>query len=322
MKYIESVSDDIYFNLALEEYVFRNLADDEYFMLWKNDDSIVLGKYQNVFEEINIKEAEKSGIKIARRNSGGGTVFHDRGNLNYSFIKNYDKNSFVDYDSFLTPVIDALNTMGIKAEKRRSCDIAIDGRKISGSAQSSKGGRVLHHGTLLFDADLSLLEIMLKPTEGKIESRSIKSFRSTVTNISEHLREGITLDEFKASLLNALFPEGIHHAFLSEEQLKEITELAQSKYSDWKWNFGNSPDFSYEKKSSVLNMDIDVRLQVKKGMIYECNVRCEILQCIDIEHSLTGARYSYSEISTRLKEIKSIIDMNNINIEELADCFF
>lgn len=320
MKYIESISNDIYFNLALEEYVFQNLNEDAYFMFWENDNSIVLGKHQNVFEEINIKEAEKAGIKIARRNSGGGTVFHDRGNLNYSFIKSYDKNSFIDYDSFLTPVITALNSLGINAEKRRTCDIAIDGRKISGSAQSSKGGRVLHHGTLLFDADLSLLKKMLKPTDGKIESRSIKSVRSIVTNIKEYLNEDITLDIFKNSLLSALFPDGIQKTVLSDEQLQEVTSLAENKYADWKWNFGNSPDFSYEKQSIILNEDINIKLQVKKGMILACNVMGKLLPCSEIENIVTGSRYSYGEITKRLKEIKSF--NININIEELADCFF
>ncbi len=319
MKYIESISDDVYFNLALEEYVFQKLTDDAYFMLWENDSSIVLGKHQNVFEEINIKEAEKTGIKIARRNSGGGTVFHDKGNLNYSFIKNYDKHSFIDYDNFLTPVIEALNSLGIKAEKRRTCDIAIDGKKISGSAQSSKGGRILHHGTLLFDADLSLLEKMLKSTDGKIESRSIKSVRSTVTNIKEHMNEEITLNTFKNNLLNALFPHGIQKINLTDEQLQDVRNLAKSKYSDWKWNFGNSPDFSYEKQSVLLNEPVTVKLQIKKGMIFACTIEGKILPCSDIENAVIGSRYSCGEITNRLKEINSL---NINNIENLADCFF
>lgn len=320
MKYIESTSDDIYFNLALEEYVFNNLNDDAYFMLWKNDGSIVLGKHQNAFEEINIREAEKAGIKIARRNSGGGTVFHDRGNLNYSFIKNYDKNSFIDYDSFLTPVIAALNSLGIKAEKRRTCDIAIDGRKISGSAQSSRGGRVLHHGTLLFDADLSLMEKLLKPSEGKIKSRSIKSVRSAVTNIKGYMAEGTGPDAFKNSLLKALFPEGIQKTKLTWEQLQEINDLAKNKYSDWMWTFGNSPEFSYEKQSVLSNEPLEIKLHVKKGMISACTVAGEFLPCGHIENAVTGCRYSYAEVTDRLKEIR-FLD-TNINIEKLADCFF
>lgn len=318
MKYIESISDDIYYNLALEEYVFQNLKDDEYFMLWKNDNSIVLGKYQNAFEEINIKEVEKTSMKVARRNSGGGAVFHDKGNLNYSIIRNLD-NTFFDYDSFLIPIINALNSLGIKAEKRRTCDIAINGKKISGSAQSSKGGRVLHHGTLLYNADLSLLENMLKPTEGKIESRSVKSVRSTVTNISEHIDSNITIDDFKDDLLNALFSKGIQKTELTDEQLHEVLNLSKNKYSDWQWNYGNSPDFIFDKQSVLSGNILHINLQVKKGMVFACNIAGENFPCTEIESILIGSRYSYKEIANKLKEINSL---KNINIEELVDSFF
>lgn len=319
MKYIESNSEDVYFNLALEEYLFQNFKDDEYFMLWKNDNSIVLGKYQNVFEEINIKEAEKAGMKVARRNSGGGTVFHDKGNLNYSIIKNLDKNTFIDYDSFLIPVIEALNKLGINAEKRRTCDIAIDGKKISGSAQSSRGGRVLHHGTLLFDADLNLLENMLKTTEGKIESRSVKSVRSIVTNIRDHIDKNISIDDFKKTLINTLFPDGIEKVKLNDEQLQEINNLVQNKYSDWKWNYGNSPDFTFKKSNTLSNGILKINLYVKKGMIFACTITGTNFHCSEIESAVVGSRYSYNEILNNLREIKSL---ENINIEGLADCFF
>lgn len=319
MKYIESKNEDVYFNLALEEYVFQNLKDDEYFMLWKNDNSIVLGKYQNAFEEINIKEAEKTNMKVARRNSGGGTVFHDKGNLNYSIIKNLDKNSFIDYDSFLTPVIEALNKLGINAAKRRTCDIAIDGKKISGSAQSQRGNRALHHGTLLFNANLGLLANMLKTTDGKIESRSVKSFRSVVTNISEHIDKNISLDEFKVNLLNALFPNGIEKVELNEKQLKEINDLAKNKYSDWQWNYGNSPDFTFEKTSDTFMGNLKVNLHVKKGTVFASTIIGENFPCSEITSIIAGSRYSYNEILNKLKKIKSF---ENINFEEIADCFF
>jgi len=319
LKYIESISDDIYFNLALEEYVFHNLKDDTYFMLWKNNDSIVLGKYQNVFEEINIKAVEKMGIKVARRNSGGGTVFHDKGNLNYSIIKDYDRNSFIDYDIFINPVIKALNSLGIHAEKRRTSDIAIDGKKISGSAQSCKGDRVLHHGTLLFNTDLSMLENFLKTTDGKIESKAVKSVRSAVVNIKDYIDYDVTLDDFKNLLLKSMFPDGIQKAVLSEEQLAEVNNLVENKYSQWQWNYGNSPEFSYEKACVLLDEAVNIKLHVKKGIIETCTVERDKFPCEDIETAAIGTRYNYKEIVNKLKEIKSL---ENINIEELAECFF
>lgn len=321
MKYVDCISENIFYNLALEEYLFQNLKEDDYFMLWKNENSLVLGKYQNAFEEINIKEAEKSSIKVARRNSGGGTVFHDVGNLNYSIIKNIEKNSFVDYDTFLVPIINALNSLGIKAEKRRTCDIAIDGKKISGSAQTSKGGRVLHHGTLLFNSDLSLLKNMLKTTDGKIESRAVKSFRSIVTNISDYLDKETSIDEFKEDLLNKLFPNGIPKLELTNKQLEEINTIANTKYSDWQWNYGRSPEFTFEKESSFQNSLLSIKMQVKNGMISTCDVKSLNLPCDELSSKIIGSRYSYKEIFNKLNEIKFLKNIN-LNIEELADCFF
>lgn len=320
MKYIENNDNNVYFNLAFEEYVFNNLKDDDYILLWKNDESIVLGKYQNVFEEININAVEYSGINVARRNTGGGTVFHDRGNLNYSFMINYDKNSFVDYDKFITPIIEALKTMGINANKRRSSDIVINDMKISGSAQSIRGNRVLHHGTLLFNSDLQKLNEMLKTLNGKFECKSVKSVRSIVTNISEYIdNKDMSINEFQEALLDALFPSGIEKVVLTDKQLNEINELAENKYSKWEWNYGKSPDFTYKKESYISNSHINVQLSIKKGLIDGVNVTSTILPCVDIENVLTGSFYSHKEITKKLMEIQYI---NNINIEELVSCFF
>ena len=230
VKYIVNTSTDIYFNLALEEYVFKNFKDDSYLLLWKNDNCIVLGKHQNAFEEVNIKAVEEMHIKITRRITGGGTVFHDKGNLNYSLIAPYDASTFGGYDVFLTPVIEALKSMGIPAVKKRSSDIAIGKKKISGNAQTVKNGRVLHHGTLLFDADLFLLSKLLKTSEGSITSRAIQSFRSDVTNIKEHINnKDISVDEFKTLLLKRMFPAGVEPVFLNSKQIDEIRFVCSEK---------------------------------------------------------------------------------------------
>ncbi|WP_313346776.1 lipoate--protein ligase [Sedimentibacter sp.] len=316
MKYIESISDDVYFNLALEEYIFNNLKDDTYFMLWKNENSIVMGKHQNAYEEINIKAIEQSNIKAARRNTGGGTVFHDRGNLNYSVITDYDKNTFIDYDQFIIPVINALNSIGVKAEKRKISDIAIDGKKISGSAQTIKGNRALHHGTLLFSADLTMLSDLLKTTEGKIESKSVKSVRSIVTNIRDHLIDTtINIDEFQKMFADAMFSDNAEKYEISQEQIESVNELVENKYSKWEWNFGASPDFYFEKESAILSDTIKVKLNVKKGFITECNIQGNNIPCKDLEENIISSRYSYINILHKLKVLSSFY-------VELADCFF
>lgn len=322
MKYIENNSDDIYFNLALEEYIFYHFKDDTYLLLWKNDRSIVLGRNQNVFEEINLKAAEEMGIKVTRRNTGGGTVFHDQGNLNYSFITDYNPNLSIDYDKFINPVISALESLGIHAAKKGTSDIAIDGKKISGSAQATKGGRVLHHGTLLFDTDLSMLHDLLKPPEENIVSKSVKSKRSTVTDMKEHIDDKtMTINDFQTLLLNAFFPEYVNKFILSEEHLNGIKELVKNKYSQWQWNYGNSPKFYYEKESKILNKIVNVKLNVEKGIVVTCEITGNDLPCKDIETAVRGSRYSYKEIISRLGYMGIIESTGNMDIEELASCF-
>ena len=207
MKYMKVTGTDIYYNLALEEYMFNKSSEESVLLLWKNDTSIVLGKYQNVYEEINIKEVSRKHISVARRNTGGGTVFHDRGNLNYSFITSCSSGMFSDYDEFIFPVIKALNGLGVPAQKRNNSDIAIGTSKISGSAQAVKSHRILHHGTLLFDADMEGLHLLLKPSDGRFTSKAVKSVRSDVTNISDHLRDKMTIDEFEEYLLENIISE-------------------------------------------------------------------------------------------------------------------
>lgn len=313
LMYIDSPRDDIYFNLALEEYLLYHFKVGSYLLLWVSDRCIVLGRNQNVFEEIDVKSSEVAGLKVARRISGGGTVFHDKGNLNYSFITDCDPDLPVDYDRFINPVVSALNSIGIPAVKRGSSDIMIGDRKISGNAQASKKGRVLHHGTLLFDSDLSSLSEHLKPPKADIVSKSVKSRRSSVTNIIEHIHGSMTLEDLRASLLSTFFPEGVEMLQLTEEDFKEINELVGSKYSKWEWNYGRSPKFSFEKESRAYNGLISVKLLVEKGIVTSCTISGMDLPSTEIEVAVSGVRYSYAYIQNVLK---------SINFEELAPCFF
>lgn len=323
MKYIENNSSDVYFNLALEDYVFSHYKDDAYLLLWKNDRSIVLGRNQNVFEEINIKLAENTGVKVARRNTGGGTVFHDQGNLNYSFITDYNPDMLIDYDKFINPVISALAALGVNAGKRASSDIVIDDRKISGSAQITRGGRVLHHGTLLFDAELDILHELLKATEGEIVSKSVKSRRSSVTNIKDHMKnKAVSIEDLKQVLLNAFFPDEIKKCALTEEDIAEINKLVEEKYSLWEWNFGNSPKFTFEKSSNIMGEQVYIKLFIEKGLIKTCQITVGNQACKAAEKAFEGMKYSYIEIVRRLEEIKVFEIIKNNNAEEMAACFF
>lgn len=323
MKVIDSTSTDVYFNLAMEEYLFKNFIDTDYLILWKNHDSIVLGKHQNIFEEINLLAVEKSEIQVARRNTGGGTVFHDEQNLNYSFITSQEE-GFSNYDQFLTPMISALNKIGIPAVKRRNSDIAIGEQKISGSAQTIKKGRVLHHGTLLFDSDLSLLKKLLKPTDGKITSKSVKSVRSDVTNVKKHLDDpSLSLDDFKERLLENLFPDGFERISLTKADIVAIGVLIAEKYALWEWNYGLSPKFHFEKQSLVSDKDgqsinVVVKLEISKGIIAGCQVMVDELVNAEIQEALTGVRYGYQEI---LRKLSGTGLIGNIELDALTACF-
>lgn len=326
MKVFDSTNTDVYFNLAMEEYLFKNCVDTEFLLLWKNHNSIVLGKHQNIFEEINLAAVAESGIPVARRNTGGGTVFHDEQNLNYSFISNSEGDGFANYEQFLTPVIKALNEMGIPAVKRRTSDIAIGEQKISGSAQTVKKGRVLHHGTLLYNSDLSLLKNLLKTTAAKITSKSVKSVRSEVTNIKKHMTDqSMTMAAFKDTLLEKLLPDGFEKVSLTEADIQAIQILVDEKYSQWEWNYGQSPKFSFEKDSTLLSnkgikTQLDVKLEIIKGRITKCDVTVDGLANAELIERLTGARYGYQEVLHKLEETR-FYEAAQIKIAKLTNCF-
>lgn len=322
LRYIENGSEDVYFNLALEEYLLQNFREGTYLLLWRNDRSIVLGKYQNVYEEVNLRAVEESGVRVARRNSGGGTVYHDLGNLNYSILTDYDPNGSISYDLFLAPMISALRSMGIPAEKRGTSDIAIQGMKISGSAQTLKKGRVIHHGTLLFDADLGSLRDLLKTTSGTITSRAVKSVRSPVTNIRAHLEgKDLSFTDFRDRLLENLQSTGMEPAVLTEEQLLEIRSLAEEKYSTWEWNFGRSPSFDFEKEDAVFGGNLTVRMRIENGIITSCLTEgCHFCDG-ELEGVLKGTRYSCREVSERLKASHGR-SLTDLGLSLFTACFF
>ncbi len=323
LKFIANEVDDVYYNLAMEEYILQNFRDGTYLLLWRNNQSIVVGKYQNVFEEVNLRAVEEAGIKVARRNSGGGTVYHDMGNLNYSIIMDYNPQSFIRYDDFLEPVISALRKMGIPAMKKGASDIAIDGMKISGSAQTIKRGRLLHHGTLLFDADLGALRELLRPTTGMITSRAVKSVRSPVANIRENVMcRDFVFSDFRKNLLTYLMHTEIEHETLTAEQIDDVRLLVEEKYSSWEWNFGKSPAFDFEKEDTVFGDLIKVRLRVEDGIITSCATQGCHISDKALERVLKDTRYSYREVSERLRGSEYGKGLTSLGLSCLTSCFF
>lgn len=325
MIYIKNNSNNPYFNLAFEEYVFNNLnKDDEYLLLWQNEPTIVVGKHQNTIEEINMDIIKENNINVVRRLSGGGAVYHDLGNLNFTFIvKNKESSSF-DFKKFTLPVIDALKKLGIEAEFNSRNDLAIKGKKFSGNSQYMKKNILLHHGTLLFNSDLEMLVKALNVSNEKIVSKGIKSVRSRVTNISEHLNLDINTSQFKELLLKYLFEgETIREYQLNEEEIREVEKLTKEKYMTWEWNYGKSPKFNVKKSQKFENGKIEVFINVEKGMIKNCKFYGDFFgsgDLRDVEEKLIGHRYDREEIENILSYIDIEQYFSKIPTKDLLSC--
>ena len=275
MIYIESKSNDPRYNTALELYAFNELAKkDDVFMLWINKPCIVVGKNQNTREEVNQKFCDDNGIKIVRRVSGGGAVYHDLNNLNYTIISNGRSGEEFDFKSFSQPVIDALASLGVKAEFTGRNDLEIDGKKFCGNAQAYINGRIMHHGCLLFDVDLSVLANALKVSKDKFESKGVKSVRARVTNIVNELPEKITVEEFRDLLLEYMkkeYPEMTEYVF-SEEELAEINHIKDTKFGTWDWNYGKSPEFNVRRGTKFTSGKVEVFANVTESKIQDIKI--------------------------------------------------
>lgn len=271
MKIVKNDWTNPFFNLALEEYLLKqSTVEEDFFLFYRNSPSIIIGRNQNPFEEINFSPAKENAIPIIRRISGGGAVFHDFGNLNFSFITSTFERSLANYRKFTSPIIEALNKLGVLAEFSGKSDIVVNGRKISGNAQAYHGKKMIHHGTLLFDCDLRFIDLFLHKDLTKAVSRSIKSNRANVTNISDFLDPGFTIEDLRNYLCNELlkrddFTKEEHR--LSEMDIRKISQLAIDKYASWEWNFGETPEFVVERILIVRNKPIKCSLVVRKGII-------------------------------------------------------
>ncbi len=271
MIFYRTGSTDPHFNLAFEEYTVRAAGDETVFMLWQNSPSVIIGRNQNAFAEIDIAFAEAHGIPAVRRLTGGGAVYHDLGNVNYTFVAPAKDGAVLDYAGFCAPLIDALRTLGVDASLSGRNDIVCDGRKISGSAQCVTHGHVLHHGTLLWSADTGVMSAVLTPDAEKLRSKGIRSTASRVGSIREMLRAPggsgaggltenagpggcsaglpyISADSTASDFMNWLASyvcasEKCDVRYPSEREAGEARRLMKEKYATWEWNYGRSGHF-------------------------------------------------------------------------------
>jgi len=270
MLYYESKSTDPYLNLATEQYLFDSIKAQDIFMLWQNDNAVIIGKNQNTEAEINRAFVEERGIRVARRLSGGGAVYHDMGNLNFTFIMSDDGLDELNFQHFCQPVLKTLSEFGVKAETHGRNDITVDGKKFSGNAQYRKNGRIMHHGTTMFNSDLDVLQQALSPPEMKVQSKGVASVRSRVTNIGEHMPSDITLEIFKNALVKHVLPQGFEEYEPSDADIKHIAYMRDTVYDTWQWNFGASPQYNIVKKRRVEGCGIlEFYLDIKHGKIVD-----------------------------------------------------
>ncbi|WP_175988269.1 lipoate--protein ligase [Bacillus sp. Marseille-Q1617] len=314
-------------NLAIEEYALKNLdINESYLLFYINEPSIIIGKNQNTIEEINTEYVDKEGLHVVRRLSGGGAVYHDLGNLNFSFITKDDGESFHNFQKFTEPVVKALNKLGVNAELSGRNDLLAEGRKISGNAQFSTKGRMFSHGTLLFDSEMENVVSALKVKKDKIESKGIKSIRSRVANISEFLSEKMAIEEFRSTLLDYIFGgSDVEEYVLTDEDWKNIHELSKERYQNWDWNYGKSPKFNLQHSHRFPVGQIDVRLEVNKGMIENCKIYGDFFgvgNVEDVEEKLTGTRYERKEIAQALEGVEIQHYFGKITKEEFVDLVY
>lgn len=265
---IQSSSYNPPFNIAAEEYLFKHFNEDILF-IYRNTPSIIVGKHQNAFSEINRSYCEKNEVAVVRRMSGGGAVYHDLGNLNFTKITTETGQNKVDFYKFLDPMLKFIKEMGVPVTTNKRHNIMVGDEKITGTACHTFKSRVMHHGTLLFSADLNALNTSLIPDNPNFNSKGVKSVPSKVTRLIEHLSEDISISEFEEYVLRKYVSDyGLKVITLNEEILSEINSLVKEKYSTWKWNYGYSPKFEF--KGNVHGKDAWVK--VEKGIIVESNV--------------------------------------------------
>lgn len=310
MLLINNTNTNAYFNLAMEEYFLKNTNED-IFLLWQNENSIIVGKNQNTLSEINYDYVKENNIKVVRRLSGGGAVFHDLGNINFTFISCND-NSFSDFKKFTMPIVEALKELNVHAEFSGRNDLLIDGQKFSGNAQYNYKNKVMHHGTLLFSSEINDLSNALKVKPSKFQGKSVKSVKSRVTNISSHLDKKMTVLEFKDYLMDFINKrdENSHFYELNDKDVESINKLVEEKYSTWEWNFGYSPKYSLNNELKYPGGNVEFSLDVHDGLIKDIKFFGDFFGKEDIsfiEDKLRNVKHNEYSIKSALEDV----DINN-----------
>lgn len=302
-------------NLAIETFLLKEMPLDEPILLFYiNEPSIIIGRNQNTIEEINQDYVTEKGIHVVRRLSGGGAVYHDFGNLNFSFIMPDDGNSFRDFEKLTKPIVKALQELGVEgAQLKGRNDLVINDQKFSGNAMYATNGRMFAHGTIMFDSDINEVVNALKVRPDKIQSKGIKSIRSRVTNVKPFLpkdKQDMTTKDFRQAILLKIFgvssEDQVKTYELTEADWQKINEIADEYYRNWDWNYGKSPDFDIERRHRFPIGSIEVRLKVQAGKITDAKIYGDFFglgEIKDVEDILIGTRYERADLAKVVETI-------------------
>ena len=315
MIFVPNENNDPRVNLAIETYLLTEMPLDEPILLFYiNEPSIIIGRNQNTIEEINKEYVDEHGIHVVRRLSGGGAVYHDHGNLNFSFIMPDDGNSFRDFAKVTQPIIQALHDLGVEgAELKGRNDLVINDMKFSGNAMYATNGRMFAHGTLMFDSDIDEVVNTLKVRKDKIESKGIKSVRSRVTNIKPFLSEDkqeMTTEEFRQEILLKIFGvdsiDQVKTYELTDQDWAAINKISEQYYRNWDWNYGKSPAFNLERRHRFPIGSIEMKMNVADGAIQEIKIFGDFFglgEIKDVEDILTGVKYDKASLEEAIDQI-------------------
>lgn len=312
-------------NLATEEYLLEQCRED-CCMLWQNHNAIIVGRNQNTWAQINPDFVARHGTSVIRRLSGGGAVYHDLGNVNFTFIKTGVKRPVLDFRTHTRPILDHLRDLGLAATLNGRNDLALNGLKISGNAQYVYRGKVLHHGTLLFDANLERLADSLRVDSAKYRDKAVQSIRRRVTNIRPHLKNPMPVTDFMAGLQAGLMKRsnGRTGLFTRADQ-NAIRALAEEKYSRWEWNFGSSPAYNFRKTTRSAGGTLEVHLDVRQGIVRQARLCGDFFGLRDIaelEAALVGCRHQADALFHRLGELAVGQYLQDFSRQELVKALF
>ena len=326
MLLINSLSQNAYFNIASEEYLLHRFPTEDLFLLYVNAPSIIVGKFQNTLAEINLDYVEEKGIKVVRRMSGGGAVYHDLGNLNFSFHTLLGQNDFGDFSFFTKPVLNMLNTLGVPAELKGRNDLLVEGKKFSGNAKLARHGKMIQHGTILLNSEMEVLGEALKVNPLKFIDKATKSNRGRVTNLIDYLPKETTTETLKELLTAEIIknnPEAKRYQ-LSLEDLAGIEQLMEEKYETWDWNFGFSPQYNFKKAIKIPAGFIEVHLDVVHGIIEKAKIFGDFFASMpieDLEVQLIGKKHQTTDLENLFTSIDLTLFFGKVTAEEILDAF-